>query len=94
MDVKRGKEMAVREALKEDRFLAHAHNEMKQTPLIIAAKRNHLSIARILIENKADVLAADQNGKTARYYASVHGHTELLHMLLIRISSIFTHRHN
>ena len=49
MDVKRGREDKVKKALEKDRFLAHQHNEMAQTPLIIAAKRNNLPIAKVLL---------------------------------------------
>ena len=52
MDVKRGNEQKVREALQEDRFLGNMHNEMHQTPLIVAAKRNKLAMGRILLDYK------------------------------------------
>ena len=54
MDVKRGEEEKVKQALLLDRFLAHAHNEMEQTALIIAAKRNNLSMARLLLMFKSN----------------------------------------
>ena len=40
-------------------FLAHAHNEMEQTALIVAAKRNNLSIARLLLMFKSNQMHRD-----------------------------------
>ena len=81
MDVRRGRLKEAREALLDDRFLAHAHNEMMQTPLIVAVKRNNLPMVQLLLEFKSNILAVDQNKKSAIYYAQLLGFHDILYLL-------------
>ena len=52
--VKMGDKEKILEALEKDRFLVYTHNEMAQTPLIVASKRNLPKIAQLLLDHKAD----------------------------------------
>lgn len=52
------------------------------TPLIYACFGNHIEIVRYLIQMKADVNAASENGTTALMVAAQHGHVELVRLLL------------
>mmetsp|Transcript_3072 Transcript_3072/g.3607 ORF Transcript_3072/g.3607 Transcript_3072/m.3607 type:complete len:88 (-) Transcript_3072:7-270(-) len=81
MNVKRGRFGEVREALLDDRFLAHSHNEMMQTPLIVAVKRNNLPMVQLLLQFKANPLSVDQNNKSAIYYAMLYGYYDILFYL-------------
>jgi len=84
MDVKRGRVREVREALQRDRFLAYQLNEVQETPLIVAAKRNNLEMAKLLIDYKANPTATDHNRKSALYYAHLMGHEQIVHLLLLK----------
>ena len=57
-------------------------NQSGWTPLIYAAARNQLDIARLLIARNADVNAAAENGITALMMASREGHLPMLLLLL------------
>lgn len=57
-------------------------NQSGWTPLIYAAARNRLDIARLLIAKNADVNAAAENGVTALMMASREGHLPMLLLLL------------
>lgn len=57
-------------------------NHSGWTPLIYAAARNRLDIARLLIAKNADVNAAAENGITALMMASREGHLPMLLLLL------------
>ena len=52
------------------------------TPLIYACFGNHIEIVRYLIEMKADVNAASENGTTALMVASSQGQIEIVRLLL------------
>jgi len=39
-------------------------------------------MAKILLDYKANPMATDQNRKSALYYAHLHGHDEIVHLLL------------
>ncbi len=49
-----------------------------QTPLMLAARRGHLEMARELMAHGADVSLKDSNGETAAVLAKMYGHPELL----------------
>lgn len=54
-------------------------NLADESPLMIAALRGHIEIARRLIERDADV---NKTGWTPLHYASTHGHLEIMRLLL------------
>jgi len=52
------------------------------TPLCIAASRNRIEIAEILLANKADVNAKTDDGYTPLHAAAQHGYVEMVQLLL------------
>ena len=42
----------------------------------------HVEIARLLLQNGADVNARDDNGFTPLHIAAMHGHVDILHLLV------------
>ena len=53
------------------------------TPLHYAASYNgHIEIARLLLQNGADVYAKDNGGRTALHDAAWNGHVDILHVLV------------
>lgn len=51
-------------------------------PLLIAARKNHIGIAKLLLENGADIHAKDRRGKTALSTAEEKKHKEMAELLL------------
>ena len=49
-------------------------NERGLTPLIVAARHNHVEVIGYLLEHGADVNAVEVNGATALVWAAVPGH--------------------
>ena len=45
-------------------------NQWRNTPLHYAARRGHLSVARMLVEAGADLTVRDEGGKTAADWAT------------------------
>jgi hypothetical protein len=54
----------------------------RQTPLMMAAKRGHVGVVRLLVERGADVNAAGPFGSTALHFAAEGGHGEMVSILL------------
>jgi len=52
------------------------------TPLHRAAGYNHLDVARLLIENGADVNATDDHGQVPLHNAARYGHVEMIELLI------------
>lgn len=59
----------VREALEHDKSLANAKNKYKKTSLMRAASEGQKNIVKLLIDNGADVNAADDNETTPLMWA-------------------------
>jgi ankyrin repeat protein len=59
------------------------------TPLMLAAKGNHHEVLQLLIDYKADVLAADRRGRTALHHGALHGATEACGVLMDAGSMVF-----
>ena len=76
--------------LADDRFLVYQHNELRQTPLHVAAKRNHLDIAVLLIRYHSDVNAKDSMGKTPLYFSVLDCYKDMTILLIANMSSCFT----
>ena len=60
--------------MKDDRFGA--------TPLHSAVMNGHIEIARLLLQNGADVNAKDNDGYTPLHWAAFQGHIDILHLLV------------
>jgi hypothetical protein len=52
------------------------------TPLDYAAWKGHIEIARLLLQNGADVNVRSNGGWTPLYWAAYHGHVDILHLLV------------
>jgi hypothetical protein len=57
-------------------------DEYGETPLHDAALNGHIEIARLLLQNGADVNANDNFGYTPLHDAASHGHVNILHLLV------------
>ena len=88
--VKRNELSEVRYLLAGDRFLVYQHNEIRQTPLHICAKRNLVEMAQLLIRFNSDVNARDTMGKTPLYYAVINQYKELVTVLIANMSSCWS----
>ena len=55
-------------------------NFWRQTPLHLAAKRGHLDVCRIILENVKDKNPVDTYGRTPKDYAMQMNHPELLEL--------------
>ena len=54
----------------------------RDTPLIFAAYEGHVNVVKLLIENKANIHARGEFGRTALLNAAENGHTECIEELL------------
>ena len=52
--------------------------ERKRTALHIAAEKGHVDVAKVLIQNGADVNAVDQAKQTALHIRSSCGHVDVV----------------
>jgi hypothetical protein len=52
------------------------------TPLHYAAMNGHVEIARLLLQNGAEVNARSKGGSTSLHFAAFHGHVDILHLLV------------
>jgi ankyrin repeat protein len=57
------------------------------TPLILAARAGKREAIDWLLNNGADILVSDHNGKTAEDWAKENGHIEVVELLQSRIRS-------
>jgi len=57
----------------------NAQNQVGETPLMLAAINNQLELAKVLIENGADVNKPDW---TPLHYAATRGHRDMMRLLL------------
>lgn len=73
----------VEELLKADPALVSSKDEKYgQTPLHVAAFNNHADIAKLLIEDHADVNARANNGSTPLHLAAAKGNKEIVELLI------------
>jgi len=59
-----------------------AKNSLGQTPLHLACRNGHLSLAKLLIQARAEIDAKDNSGKTPLAIACAYGHNDLVQLLL------------
>jgi ankyrin repeat protein len=52
------------------------------TPLHWAAWKGHIEIARLLLQNGAEVNAKSNDGSAPLHWAAIHGHVNILHLLV------------
>lgn len=57
-------------------------DELRRSVFLLAAERGLLGVVRTLIQQGADLDAADENGQTALGQAAARGHTEVVRLLL------------
>ena len=69
------------ELLKAKNVDIDAQSTHQQTALIFAAGRGHKGVVEMLLEAGADVAIKDEDGKTAKHYASDAGHAEIVALL-------------
>ena len=60
-------------------------NAMKVTPLHIAAFSGHFEIAKLLLENGANVNAIGRDNQTPIHFAAINGQTKII-PLLVKVS--------
>jgi ankyrin repeat protein len=77
-----GSDDAVLTLLSSDAPVNYEPDDHGNTPLLYAARFGQSSTVRLLIEAKADVNGAGQNGRTAAYFAASHGDVGLLQALI------------
>jgi ankyrin repeat protein len=77
--------------LLDDRFLIYQRNECGQTPLAVAAQRNLLQMARILIKAGSDLNARDINGRGPLYHAVLRSFPEMTNLLIANYASVFAY---
>jgi len=92
--VKRNNIRDVESILQDDRFMIYQHDETKQTALHIAAKRNLMPLARLLIKAGSDVNARDINGRGPLYNAVIGGFKEMTDLLIANMASVFAFDHH
>ncbi|EKM54832.1 uncharacterized protein PHACADRAFT_97049, partial [Phanerochaete carnosa HHB-10118-sp] len=59
-----------------------------RTPLFNTASNGHVEVARVLLENGADITVMDTDGLRALDHAEAKGHTEVVRLLLDRDAGI------
>jgi hypothetical protein len=57
-------------------------DEFGETPLDNAALNGHIEIARLLLQNGAEVNVRNNYGNTPLHYAAENGHVDILHLLV------------
>ncbi|XP_051170463.1 ankyrin-3-like [Leptopilina boulardi] len=60
----------------------YKHDENELTPLNVAILQNHLELAKILVQNGADVNIVNNDGETPLHKASKRGNIQLVEILL------------
>lgn len=65
----RGHSSIVLELLKNNRDSVHLRNDLKETPLHLAAYHGHLLLVDLLLDYNADIDAVNKDGETCLFYA-------------------------
>ncbi|WP_042348719.1 ankyrin repeat domain-containing protein [Bacillus massiliigorillae] len=73
---------SVQEILKDSSYLINESNDKGETPLLIAAHKNNIEVAKLLIEAGADINQQDRIQDSAYLYAGAQGKTEILKYML------------
>ena len=76
--VEKGDAQSVQDYLSQDISLLEERTESDATALMIACRRNDAILASLLLEKGADVLASDDAGKNAIFYACEGAAPELV----------------
>ena len=82
MACKGGQTSTVAEMLRKSKWLALEYDSVKQTGLHWAAKRAHLEVAKLLLDNGAYVDSKDSVGRTSLYQACRKSHVLVVKLLL------------
>ena len=78
----------IQSMIKDSPDLINAKDATGNTPLMDAAQRGQLIVARFLLENGADVEAKDSAGDTALHKAARAGHKAMVELLLDNHASV------
>ncbi len=70
-----GDDDATKSLIQEDDVEMNAVNNNKHTAIHFAAKYGHVDVAKVLLQNGADVNAGDKYKRTALYWAAQYGRT-------------------
>lgn len=72
----------LRELIDDDVDVNATDESTRETALIVAARRGHADIARMLIRAGGDVTATNRDLKTALMFAAYNGHAECTRVLI------------
>ena len=77
-----GMERLLQEASDKGDISNYTHKKSKDTPLILAARYGHASVASLLLENGGSIEHRNIDGKTPLHDAAQNGHLKCLEILL------------
>ena len=83
-----GNTKVVKLLLKEGENIDVKDTSNDMTPLHAATMFGYAEVAKILLDNDADIDAKNEDGVTPLHYASFNGHTEIVKLLLERNAKI------
>jgi len=82
--IQKRKYEVVKDLVKNDPSLVLWKDEEDRTPLHFAVDGEHTDLVKFLIENKANINAADNEGQTPLHYACVCEHEQIIDDLISR----------
>lgn len=72
---------AIKALIENDADVVFCTNNLKSTPLIVAASANELDLVKIFLKHNANVNAANNSGTTAIFFAALNGNKEMVDLL-------------
>jgi ankyrin repeat protein len=77
-----GKIDSARRLIVEKGAKVNCSTQSGTTPLMLAAKRGDIELAKLLLTYKAEINARDQSGRTAIMFAELSNHVEMVRFLV------------